>query len=257
MDVRCSTSETSEGSPILAVLRSLICSHRYALVEHQVIEFRNIAMSRPDFKKSQDLFSRFTNRDHIAVVCLFESKATGTRTIVANTHLFWDATYRDVKLVQVGLLAERLQEIADGFAKLSPRILNPNAEDGSPVRHGPVYTDGSRIPLVLCGDFNSVPGSGVYEFLANGFIPASHADWLRHSYGRYTDEGVRHRLGLKNAYGGGVELAMTNYTPSFQGVLDYVWYSGQNLALNAVLGEVDKTYLEKQVGFPNANFPSE
>jgi hypothetical protein len=40
-------------------------------------------------------------------------------------------------------------------------------------------------------------------------------------------------------------------------VIDYVWYTGANLSLNGVLGEVDKGYLEKVVGFPNAHFPSE
>ena len=50
---------------------------------------------------------------------------------------------------------------------------------------------------------------------------------------------------------------MTNYTPSFQGPIDYIWYSTANLSVNAVLGEVDKSYLEKTVGFPNAHFPSE
>jgi len=40
-------------------------------------------------------------------------------------------------------------------------------------------------------------------------------------------------------------------------MIDYVWYSAGNLGVNAVLGEVDKGYLEKVVGFPNAHFPSD
>jgi CCR4-NOT transcription complex subunit 6 len=82
---------------------------------------------------------------------------------------------------------------------------------------------------------------------------------MSHTYGRYTSEGIRHRLGLKSAYAGlpEDEVPLTNYTPSFRGVIDYVFYSAANLAVNKVLGEVDKVYLEKVVGFPNAHFPSE
>jgi CCR4-NOT transcription complex subunit 6 len=82
---------------------------------------------------------------------------------------------------------------------------------------------------------------------------------MSHTYGRYTSEGIRHRLGLKSAYAGlpDEEVPLTNYTPSFRGVIDYVFYSAANLAVNKVLGEVDKGYLEKVVGFPNAHFPSD
>jgi hypothetical protein len=209
-----------------------------------------MAMARSDFTKTEDIFNRVMNRDHIGVVCLFEAVATGTRLIVANTHLFWDPAFRDVKLVQTGLLCEQLERIAHEFAAYPPRLPVPGAHPP------PVYTDGSSIPLVLCGDFNSVPGSGVVDLLATGAIPPGHADWMHHRYGVYTDEGVHHGLALKNAYDS-VPLGMTNYTPSFRGVLDYIFFGGQTLAVNAVLGEVDNGYLATCVGFPNAAFPSD
>jgi len=33
------------------------------------------------------------------------------------------------------------------------------------------------IPLLLCGDFNSLPKSGVFQFLAKGDISADHNDF--------------------------------------------------------------------------------
>ena len=265
-------------------------------------------MQRQDFKKTDDMFNRVLGKDHIAVVCLMESLHTGTRFVIANAHIHWDPAYRDVKLVQVALLLEEIEKIANGFAKypppkptidgellpLSELTSNPSHGDESegssleavnpvvegsesstdadnqqpppnssvssqPHRPPPIYTDGTKIPLIVCGDFNSVPGSGVYEFLSTGLLPPDHPDFMSHMYGRYTSEGIRHRLGLKNAYAapGAGELLLTNYTPSFQGVVDYVWYSAANLAVTSVLGEVDRGYLEKVVGFPNAHFPSE
>jgi len=257
---------------------------RYQLVEKQLIEFSAVAMQRQDFKKTDDMFNRVLGKDNIAVVCLMEDKQTKTRFIIANAHIHWDPAYRDVKLVQVALLVDEIEKIAHSFAKYPPPVpptplpAHASATDetessGPPAgepstsasppsassRPPPTYTDGSKIPLIICGDFNSVPTSGVHEFLSTGNLPPNHPDFLSHTYGRYTAEGLRHRLGLKNSYTapGAGELPLTNYTPSFQGVIDYVWYSGANLSLNGVLGEVDKGYLEKVVGFPNAHFPSE
>lgn len=235
-------------------------------------------MQRQDFKKTDDMFNRVLGKDHIAVVCLFENIHTGTRFIIANAHIHWDPAYRDVKVVQVALLVEEVEKLANSFAKYPPPILDgrgsstldgsekdPIVESSPPLRspqsprQPPIYNDGSKIPLIICGDFNSVPVSGVYEFLSNGTLPSNHADFMSHTYGRYTSEGIRHRLGLKSAYAGlpEDEVPLTNYTPSFRGVIDYVFYSAANLAVNKVLGEVDKAYLDKVVGFPNAYFPSE
>jgi len=266
-------------------------------------------MQRQDFKKTDDMFNRVLGKDHIAIVCLMENSNTGTRFIIANAHIQWDPAYSDVKLVQVALLLEEIEKIANGFAKYPPpkptmdgELLTPSelsmstpshtddldgpsleaantALDGSestadadsqhpppgssqssqPYRPPPIYTDGTKIPLIVCGDFNSGSNSGLYEFLSTGSLPPDHPDFMSHMYGRYTSEGIRHRLGLKNAYAapGAGELAFTNYTPNFRGVLDYVWYSAANVAVTSVLGEVDRGYLEKVVGFPNAHFPSE
>jgi len=88
---------------------------------------------------------------------------------------------------------------------------------------------------------------------------------MTYKYGKYTDHlsldgGMKHKYSLKSAYAtalGGSELPITNYTPSFKGVIDYIWYTNTSLSVEAVLGEVDEKYLEKVVGFPNAHFPSD
>ena len=211
-------------------------------------------MQRDDFKKTDDMFNRVLQRDNIAVVTLFENKVTGTRIIIVNVHIHWDARHRDVKLVQAALLIEEVDKIAARFARYPPP---PPKVGGAAPRPSPVYTDATKIPTIICGDFNSIPESGVYEFLSNGTIPADHPDFLSRVYGAYTSEGLRHRLGLRSAYAGIGELPSTNFTPTFQGVLDYIWYTGNNLTVTSLLGEIDKEYLSKVVGFPNAHFPSE
>jgi len=243
-------------------------------------------MQRQDFKKTDDMFNRVLGKDHIAVICLLENIHTGTRFIVANAHIHWDPLYVDVKVVQTALLLEELEKVANHFAKYPPPPPNTNgasiakadssdeASEGSSSDSGegsrpapapqtyrppPHYSDGTKIPMIVCGDFNSVPDSGVYDLVSTGHLPSNHPDFLSHIYGRYTSEGIRHRLGLKNAYAGlnPDELPLTNFTPSYQGFIDYIWFSTGNVGVNKVLGEIDKSYLEKIVGFPNAHFPSE
>lgn len=241
---------------------------RYTLVENHLVEFSAAAMQRPDFKKTDDMFNRVLGKDHIAVICLFENKETGTRLIVVNAHLHWDPQFRDVKLVQAALMIEETEKAANNFAKYPPRPPAPASTNGTAngtstsdnnasSRPPPTYSDGTKIPVIVCGDYNSINPSGVYEFLSQGTVPADHPDFMSHVYGKYTSEGLRHKLNLKSAYSTVGEIPFTNFTPGFQGVLDYIWFSTPNLAVNAVLGEIDPSYIAKAVGFPNVHFPSE
>lgn len=241
---------------------------RFQLVERQFIEFPSLAIQRPDFKKTEAMFNRVLTKDHVAVICLLEDMHTGTRFIVGNAHVDWDPAFCDVKLVQAALLVDEIEKAADNFAKYPPRPPAPvNSDDpdqAASQRPPPVYSDGTRIPVVICGDYNSVPGSGLYDFMSSGHLAPDHADFLSHTYGKYTTEGLKHRLNLKSAYstpgaGGGLngDSHITNFTPGFKGEIDYLWYSAGNLGVNSVLEQLDKRYLEKCVGFPNAHFPSD
>ncbi|KZT42509.1 hypothetical protein SISSUDRAFT_980232 [Sistotremastrum suecicum HHB10207 ss-3] len=236
-------------------------SSKYQLVEKQFLEFSQIALQRPDFKKNDDMFNRVLTKDNIAVVATFEHRISGSRLVVANVHVHWDPEYSDVKLVQVGLMMDEVDKIANRFAKLPPRPAPTPKEgdppDSTPPPTPPTYSDGSKIPTIVCGDFNSVPDSGVYQYLANGSLSPSHPDFMSHVYGSYTTDGMKHRFGLRSAYAGIGELPMTNYTTSFNDVIDYIWYSTNTLNVTSLLGEIDQGYLSKVVGFPHPHFPSD
>jgi CCR4-NOT transcription complex subunit 6 len=212
-------------------------------VEQQLVEFNQVAMRRPDFKKTEDMFNRVMTKDNIAVLALLEHRQTGARLIVANTHIHWDAEFKDVKIVQVAMLMDELRRTADRFAKLPPRL---------DIKDAPSYVNGAAIPSIVAGDFNSLPESGVYEYLSKGRLPKNHSDFGDHIYGTYTSDGLDHGLHLKSAYSHVGELPFTNYTPGFRGVIDYIWYTDNSLLATGVLGEVDQAYLSKVVGFPNA-----
>lgn len=271
-------------------------SNKFSLIESQVIEFNQIALRRDDFKKTEDMFNRVMTKDNIAIVALLENKDSGSRLIVANTHIHWDPEEKDVKLVQVAMLIDELTKISERFSKFPTKL---NVKEGYPP--APKYSKGSQIPLLVCGDFNSTPDSGVVEFLENGKIGPNHSDFLGFTYGNYTKDGADHGWQFKSAYpdDGNKDwnnkdlttstdkdkdsnsmaistsvhvnngnsnssgnrnqkvLSFTNYTPDFKGVIDYIWFTENSLSVTGLLGDVDKDYLEKVVGFPNAHFPSE
>lgn len=231
-------------------------SNKYQLIEQHVIEFNRLALSKADMR-TDDMFNRIMPFDNISSVCLLESRATDSRLIIANAHIHWDPVYRDVKLVQVAMLVDEVDKIGSQFARLPPKRHNPD----DPASHGrppvPVYSAGTDIPIIICGDYNSEPHSAVYDFFSRGEVPAGHEDFMSHEYGQYTSHGMSHRLGLRSAYANIGELPLTNHTPGFAGAIDYIWYSQANMSVTSLLGEVDKDYIGKVVGFPNPHFPSE
>lgn len=231
---------------------------RYRFIKEAVIDFAQVAIQRDDFLKNNDMFNRLLSRDHVAVVSLCENIKTGSRVIVANAHTCWEPAFCDVKLIQTGILIESLKGIAEWFATMPPPPPQMNGDSGDEVKFiPPKYAEGKDIPIIVSGDYNSLPGSGVYNFLAEGRVLGNHPDFMDFVYGKFTADGLRHDFGLRDAYADLDEFPITNYVPTFQGHIDYIWYNTAALSVNKVLSGVDQTYMSKYVGFPNAHFPSE
>lgn len=109
---------------------------KFEKVCHDSIEFDRVpdeGGKRPDFATHNVallVLLRPTNFSHESCIC------------VANAHLFWDPMYEDVKLAQ----ARALVKAAEDMVKAS-------------------NVDAASTPVILAGDFNSMPGSDVYNFL--------------------------------------------------------------------------------------------
>jgi len=247
--------------------------YRWILLDKQLVDFANTAINRPDMKGEHDIFNRVMPRDDIGVVTFFENRQTGDRLIVANLHVFWNPVYKDVKVVQIAILMEQITKLAERYAswpactdkeKILFRYTNGDKDGEDEVETNTAepapsmsYQDGSQIPLIVTGDFNSTPDSGVYALLAQGSLSSTHDDLGDHKYGNFTRDGMKHPFSLKSSYSNIGELTFTNYTPDFQGVIDYIWYSTNVLQVTGLLGEIDKEYIQKVPGFPNYHFPSD
>ena len=127
---------------------------------------------------------------------------------VGTAHIHWDPEYCDVKVVQTLMLLNEIKTMMEDALKQNRMI------------------DCASVPLVLCGDFNSLPDSGVIELIHNGKMSINHADFKDLSYGSYLQKYLRndsnstatnevmHHFDLQSAYETSSSPIMpyTNYT---------------------------------------------
>jgi CCR4-NOT transcription complex subunit 6 len=164
--------------------------------------------------------------------------------LVANTHINASPEFADVKLWQSQLL---LMEVE--------RVMNQQA--GSLA----------QIPLVLAGDFNSLPGSDPHSLLANGGVQAQ-----EDPHGLLGTLPLRHSLPLRSAMatvGAHVnasaeshelqkmEPPYTNFTAHFVGTLDYMWYTYDRLVVGGLLEMVDDRQVHEHTALPSPLFSSD
>ncbi|XP_011082141.1 carbon catabolite repressor protein 4 homolog 4-like isoform X1 [Sesamum indicum] len=132
-------------------------------------------------------------RDCVGIMAAFRlQNPSSHHVIIANTHLYWDPEWADVKIAQAKYLLSRLAAFKD---------LVSDKFDCSP-------------PIILAGDFNSVPGDQVYQYLVSG----------TNSMGPEMADDLPMPLSSVYAFTRG-EPEFTNCTPGFTGTLDYIFFS--------------------------------
>lgn len=147
---------------------------------------------------AQPTLATRANRDPINQVC------------IANTHLYSNKDFPDVKLWQAWQLLQELENF--------------------------VLSRGTNLPLIICGDFNSTPDTAVYDLLSRQTVHPGHPDVNIATSDDIPNVlpdamNITHSFQLGSAYQRvqGNEPIHTNYTSQFKGVLDYVWYSVSNI----------------------------
>jgi len=136
-----------------------------------------------------DLQSRAI-RGNVALLAEFkytygETRTETTNFVVGTTHIFWDPTQADVKLLQTQVILEQLQTFTLGSA---------------------------HLPVLFMGDFNSLPGSEVYQYMRNNSFESA--------FELYRDEGEPEFTNVN----GVVTTPNGDTTPAFIGTLDYIFY---------------------------------
>ncbi len=191
----------------------LFLSTKYKLVDKREVEFNAIANNyahRGGFVSPELALSRLC-RDNVGIAIILEPLQQAQilrptdHICVANIHCFWDPEYPDVKLWQTKVFLDELEVFIDNSKYSRSR--------------------GARIPLVLSGDFNSVPGSSVVDLLTNESVSPDHPDLAMDHANIFSDPSqLTHSFRLQSAFSAvnKSEPAFTNYTQQFVGVLDYI-----------------------------------
>uniref|UniRef100_A0A368UII1 poly(A)-specific ribonuclease n=1 Tax=Glycine max TaxID=3847 RepID=A0A368UII1_SOYBN len=167
----------------------------------------------------------------------------------ANTHVNVPQDLKDVKLWQVHTLLKGLEKIAAS----------------------------ADIPMLVCGDFNSVPGSAPHALLAMGKVDPSHPDLAVDPLNILRPHSkLVHQLPLVSAYssfartvglgyeqhkrrmdGGTNEPLFTNVTRDFIGTLDYIFYTADSLVVESLLELLDEESLRKDTALPSPEWSSD
>ncbi|KAK2077208.1 hypothetical protein QBZ16_004842 [Prototheca wickerhamii] len=249
---------------------------RFSLVKKYEVEFNKAALSLADaFPPEQKklALSRLL-KDNVALIAVLEAldpapeegaedarreNGRGARgaaaprrqlLCVANTHIHSNPELSDVKTWQVQTLLKGLEKIAAS----------------------------ADIPILLAGDFNTVPGSAAHQLLVRGAVAPGHAELAHDPLGILRPPSkLQHGLPLASAYAAvasvppqGDSLALarqrrrldpetgeprfTNFTRDFKGTLDYILYTSDSLIPTATLELMDES--EVRLG-PEAGLPSE
>uniref|UniRef100_A0A915C2Z7 poly(A)-specific ribonuclease n=1 Tax=Parascaris univalens TaxID=6257 RepID=A0A915C2Z7_PARUN len=234
---------------------------KFEMDREHLIEFTQIAIKKA--QTSEHMLNRVMPRDNIALCAVLRIKenvyssrrmamspsdnVVGNPLVVCTAHIHWDPEFCDVKLIQCMML---VQEIGNLLEEISEKY-----------RITPQQT-----PILICGDLNSLPDSGVFEFLSKGAIAKDHPDLkgfrddpcLTRLSATDDPKVYTHALRLDSAVDVNA-LPFTNYTLEFKGVIDYIFSTPQSLARLGVLGPLDMTWVQanKIIGFPHPHIPSD
>jgi CCR4-NOT transcription complex subunit 6 len=206
----------------------------FVLRENTSVEYNAIAHSRTDSPRTLNRCLK----GNIGLILVLDAVDGSGPLIIANTHLFWDPELTDVKLFQVDAFIQELEMQCQRF--------------------------GADVPIIIGGDFNSEPISSVYEFLSTGAC-TGREDMGEDSHGVLATCRLQHGLHLRSAYSlAGAEPAYTNYTSSFVGTLDYLWYTPEAIVATALMEIPDKRMLFNTAldsdgveGLPNTQWSSD
>ncbi|GBG88763.1 hypothetical protein CBR_g48381 [Chara braunii] len=240
---------------------------RFSLVRKYEVDFNKAAISlsehlAPAASKKVAL-SRLL-KDNVALIVVLESQdpmevqdgpgptRKGQLLCVANTHIHANPELKDVKLWQVHTLLKGLEKIANC----------------------------GNIPMLVAGDFNSVPGSAPHSLLAKRAVDPSHPDLATDPLGILKPATkLCHQLPLVSAYSALARLPgppgsmgdrhrrrmdiqsneplFTNFKRDFWGTLDYIFYTADLLEPEALLELLDEENLRKDTALPSPEWSSD
>jgi mRNA deadenylase 3'-5' endonuclease subunit Ccr4/uncharacterized protein with PIN domain len=116
-------------------------------------------------------------RRNAACLCVLEhiqsSTSTQQKIAVCSAHLYWNPGYEYVKLAQSKYLVDAMHALATKYSTTTNTndTNTPNTTNDT-TSFTPITRTTTTIPVLVCGDFNSKPGSATHTFLSRGSYDA-------------------------------------------------------------------------------------
>ncbi|CAH0399255.1 unnamed protein product [Chilo suppressalis] len=231
------------------LLLFILVLEMFALVKEHLIEFNQLAMANSE--GSDNMLNRVMPKDNIGLAALIKTKEAawengkdgssiptdsailGQPILVCTAHIHWDPEFCDVKLIQTMMLSNELRSILDDSAR-TLRLAGQR----------------DNVQLLLCGDFNSLPDSGVVEFLSSGRVSSEHRDFKELGYAG----SLRRMPGSEHEFTHNFKLASA-YS---EDIMPYTNYTKQSMTPLGLLGPLSQDWFRehKVVGCPHPHIPS-
>mmetsp|Transcript_8378 Transcript_8378/g.24020 ORF Transcript_8378/g.24020 Transcript_8378/m.24020 type:complete len:578 (-) Transcript_8378:263-1996(-) len=233
---------------------------KFSLVKKYEVEFNKAAQSLSETLQVHNQKKAALGRllkDNVALIAVLEAidsappgAPPGGRQLicVANTHIHANPELSDVKLWQVHTLLKGLEKIAAS----------------------------ADIPMLVAGDFNSIPGSAAHQLLVNRSVDPNHPDLANDPlHINKPVSKLSHQLYLSSAYSAYAEAAdsspavvdqkqrvdptyyepkFSNVSRDFTGTLDYILHTSDALVPVGLLELPTMTELEERAA--NGKLPS-
>ncbi|XP_053973801.1 2',5'-phosphodiesterase 12 [Hylaeus volcanicus] len=175
----------------------------------------------------------YSGRSTIIQTLVLQSKENSEILIVGNTHLYFRPDANHIRLLQAYYGLMYLQKFAKDVKEENPEC---------------------NVSIIYCGDFNSVPENAVYQLMTENYVPEDCADWKSSPDEVIENVSLKHDLNLASACG---TPKYTNYTGTFCGCLDYIFYQKDYLRIEQVIPIPSTDELSLHTGLPSVVFPSD
>jgi len=233
---------------------------RFELIKKYEVEFNKAAVTTANHFREpmRNVALQRLSKDNVAIIVVLESKdqilsREQPLVCVANTHIHSVPENSDIKIWQVHTLLKGLEKIAAS----------------------------TKIPIIVAGDFNSEPGSAAHTLMVTQRIDGRHPE-TSNDPAQFLQPllPVQHSLPLLSAYSAFLtapsskdhpklnqqkarmnprtrEPLFTNYTKTYQGTLDYIFYTPALLTPTALLELPSEDEADIDNGIPNARYSSD
>lgn len=218
--------------PILKERESKVALDLLSRFDH----IRNVILKKDALRK------RFMDRQTVIQTSLVRSKEFPKEYfILANTHLYFAPDADHIRLLQGGVSIAYIEYLKEIYYKQAINSVDAPCGD-------------IKLSVILCGDMNSSPDCGLYKLVTEGFVPEDFPDWSSNKEEQVIGLSLKTNLRFYSAYEG---LRYTNYTPLFNGCLDYIYFEKGNLDRSATVPLPDHNEISETGGIPSDVFPSD